>query len=97
LKAFFDVKDKLFQADETGFRTVISSLPEPIRQFILQDDFKVEIEDLNKNCSNIKTFQSRFFQKFNAFKVLKFQNFVHEKYYEKADLEMQCELLKQMQ
>jgi glycosyltransferase involved in cell wall biosynthesis len=96
LKTFFDTKKRLFQSGETGFTAVITDLPESVRQFVLLDNFKIEIEDLNKNCSTLKSFQSRFFHKFNAFKVLKFMNFAHEKYYKKADLEMQCLLLKQM-
>jgi len=97
LKTFFDAKEKLFQAGETGFTAVITDLPESVRQFVLLDNFKIEIEDLNKNCSNIKSFQIRFFHKFNAFKVLRFMNFAHEQFYKKADLELQCQLLKQMQ
>jgi glycosyltransferase involved in cell wall biosynthesis len=96
LKTFFDTKERLFQSGETGFTAVITDLPESVRQFVLLDNLKIEIEDLNKNCSTLKSFQSRFFHKFNAFKVLKFMNFAHEKYYGKADLEMQCQLLKQM-
>jgi glycosyltransferase involved in cell wall biosynthesis len=96
LKIFFDAKEKLFHSGESGFYTILSALPEPVRQFILLDNFKIEIDDLNRNCSILKSFQTRFFHKFNAFKVLKFMNFAHEKYYEKADLEIQCQLLKQM-
>jgi len=97
LKTFFDVKERLFQSGETGFKTVITDLPESVRQFVLLDNFKIEIEDLNKNCSSLKSFQTRFFHKFNAFKVLKFMNFAHENYYEKAELEIQCRQLKQVQ
>ncbi len=89
LKSFFDFKEKLFQSGESGFADVVSDLPESIRQFILYDNFRNQVEDLNKNCSTLKSFQTRFFQKFNAFKVMKFLNFAHEKYYEKADLEEQ--------
>lgn len=96
LKSFFDAKEKLFHSGESGFYANLSALPEPVRQFILLDNFKIEIDDLNRNCSTLKSFQTRFFHKFNAFKVLKFMNFAHEKYYEKADLELQCQLLKQM-
>lgn len=91
LKTFFDTKERLFQSGEIGFAAVITDLPESVRQFVLLDNFKIEIEDLNKNCSTLKSFQTRFFQKFNAFKVLKFMNFAHEKYYEKVDLETQCQ------
>ena len=93
LKTFFDSKEKLFQINETGYLKRISCLPDSIRQFILHDNFWNEVDDLNRNCSTLKSFQSRFFQKFNAFKVLKFQNFAHQSYYEKADLEDQIACL----
>jgi glycosyltransferase involved in cell wall biosynthesis len=96
LKVFFDTNERLFQTDKSGYFNLISGMPESIQQFVLQDNFWNEIEDLNKNCSTLKSFQTRFFQKFNAFKVLKFMNFAHEKYYEKADLNEQFSLLKSL-
>jgi glycosyltransferase involved in cell wall biosynthesis len=91
LKTFFDTKERLFQTDEAEYLNLISGMPESIRQFLLNDNFWNELDDLNKNCSSLKSFQTRFFHKFNAFKVLKFMNFAHEKYYEKVDLETQCQ------
>lgn len=97
LKTFFESKESLFRSGESGFEAILSTLSEPVRQFLLLDNFKIEIEDLNNNCSSLKSFQTRFFHKFNAFRILKFMNFAHENYYEKANLEMQCQQLKQIQ
>ncbi len=97
LKNFFDSSETLFKIDETAYLNLLSGMPESIRQFLLKDNFWNEIDDLNKNCSSLKSFQTRFFQKFNAFKVLKFMNFSHEDFYEKVDLELQCQLLNQIQ
>lgn len=93
LKVFFDVNENLFKIDEIRFRELIEKIPNSIRQFILDDNFWSELKDLNQNCSSLNTFQTRFYQKFNAFKIMKFLNFAHEKYYEKADLEVQFILL----
>ena len=68
LKCFFDLKEQLFQSDKSTYLKLISTLPEPVSQFLLQDNFWKEIEDLNKNCSTIESFKIRFFHKFNAFK-----------------------------
>jgi glycosyltransferase involved in cell wall biosynthesis len=89
LKTFFDANEKLFHTDDAGYLYLISGMPDSIRQFLLQDNFWTELDDLNKNCSSLKSFQTRFFHKFNAFKVLKFMNFAHDGFYEKADLEEQ--------
>ena len=97
LKTFFDTNEKLFHTDEEGYLKIVSGMPESILQFVLQDNFWNDLDDLNKNCSSLKSFQIRVFHKFSAFKVLKFMNFAHEQFYKKADLELQCQILKQMQ
>ncbi len=93
LKSFFDVRSKLYQENEVGYKKHLSFLPESVSDFLMYDNFWIELDDLNKNCSTLKSFQGRFFQKFNAFKILKYLNFAHEKYHEKADLEVQITLL----
>ena len=94
LKLFFDVNEKLFRVSDERYLNIISGFPKSIRQFLLQDNFWIELDDLNKNCSTLKSFQTRFFHKFNAFKVLKFMNFAHDGFYEKADLEEQISTFK---
>jgi len=94
LKTFFDIKDNLFKLNETDQKKIIGELPEAISSFIAFDNFYIELADLNKNCSNLKSFQTRFYHRFNAFKVMKYLNFVHQQYFEKADLTEQTELLK---
>lgn len=93
LKFFFDLKDKLFQIAENEYENFLKQIPEPVRNFLIDDNFRTEINDLNSNCSKLSTFQKRFFQKFNAFKILKFLNFSHGLFYLKADLEKQIYLL----
>lgn len=89
LKLFFDEVENLFRIEKEGFNKIVESLPEPIRKFIKTDNFWVEIEDLNQNCSTPESFKSRFFHKFNAFKILKFMNYGHDGFYEKANLDEQ--------
>jgi hypothetical protein len=93
LKHFFDQKEKLFQISRAVYLKLLQKLPEPVSAFLQGDNFWNELEDLNQNCSSLKTFQIRFFQKFNAFKILKFLNYGHEKYYRKEDLKKQVNLL----
>lgn len=89
LKQFFDFKNLLFRISEKEYEELLAKLPASVRMFLNEDNFWMEICDLNKNCSTLPAFQKRFFQKFNAFKILKFLNFSHEKFYQKADLEAQ--------
>lgn len=94
LKALFSMKDKFYQINEDAFLIMIGQLPIPLEKFILDDNFLQEIKDLNQNCSSLKSFQTRFFQKFNAFKILKYLNFSHADFYKKESLDVQFSLLK---
>ena len=82
LKLFFDMKADLFQIEQAGYENLLSVLPKSVYDFLVYDNFWIELEDLNRNCSTPESFQVRFFQKFNAFKILKYLNFVHKKHYE---------------
>jgi hypothetical protein len=96
LKQFFDLKNLLFEISEEDYKELIKRLPDSVNHFLEIDNFWLEISDLNKNCSSPVTFQNRFFQKFNAFKILKFLNFSHRDFYQKADLIQQVKLLEIM-
>lgn len=93
LREFFRIRKKLFRITEAEYHIYINTLPESIRNFIIEENFQDELDDLNKNCSTLKTFDIRFFQKFNAFKILKYLNYAHTNYYEKAELDSQTGLL----
>lgn len=93
LKEFFDKKDLLFLKSKGEYLQEISVLPLSIKEFLIQSDFWKELDDLNRNCSSLKSFRTRFFQKFNAFKILKFLNFAHDEFCQKADLQEQLQLL----
>lgn len=96
LKELFNGKENFYKIDKSEFNKIISVLPDSVNQFIKHDDFWKELNDLNNNCSSLESFQNRFYQKFNAFKILKFLNFAHEHFYEKVKLAEQIVELKQI-
>ncbi len=93
IKQFFSIKEKFFRIEKDRFDTLMKNLPEPIQQFVEEDGFWFEVHDLNQNCSTLNSFKTRFFHKFNAFKILKFLNFSHEFYYPKVSLIEQIRLI----
>ncbi len=95
LKDFFDLRTGLFRISENKYKVLVSNLPTAVSAFLLNDNFWVELEDLNKNCSVIQSFQNRFFQKFNAFKILKYMNFAHGSFYQKENIYEQINKLNQ--
>jgi glycosyltransferase involved in cell wall biosynthesis len=94
LKQFFTRIDSLFQISRQEYDAVLSGLPQSVSEFLIADEFWLELYELNRNCAGIASFRLRFFHIFNAFKILKFLNFSHGRYYEKADLNYQLLLLK---
>lgn len=95
LKLLFNNRESFFRIEKERFKSIFNVLPKPVQDFLLVDNFIQEIDDLSKNCSNLKPFSGRFFQKFNALKILKFLNFAHERYYSMADIHEQIEKLKE--
>ncbi len=93
LKIFFDKLNMLFRITSENYENMLLSLPLPISAFLKEIDFWSELNDLNKNCAVLSSFRLRFFQKFNAFKILKYLNFSHGRYYKKEDLDEQIFLL----
>jgi len=83
LKKLFDRSSSLFGISKNEFDAFLKKMPESISDFLTRDDFYDSLEHLNNNCSSQKVFNKRFFEMFNAFKVVKYLNFVHERYYQK--------------
>lgn len=95
LQQFFARIDRMFKIRQEQYTEILNTLNNPIREFLKVDKFFLELEEINRNCSRSEAFRVRFFQKFNAFKILKFLNFAHENHYQKVDLKKQIELLNQ--
>jgi hypothetical protein len=93
LKKFFDLVPRCYRIEEHEYLRLLKTLPVAVEAFLSEDDFFAELTDLNQNCSSEHTFRHRFYHRFNAFRILKFLNFTHGKYYSKADLEEQMQLL----
>jgi hypothetical protein len=93
LKRFFDLVPSLFRIEEHKYNEILSTLPAAVEAFLKEDHFYTELADLNNNCSSVHSFRNRFYHRFNAFRILKFLNFTHGKFYNKADLDEQMQLV----
>jgi hypothetical protein len=94
LKVFLLIVDKLFRIED--LEKLLNTLPKSISEFLKENDFPIAIKEINSNSSNIKTFTKRFYNWFDAFRVLKFLNFAHDNYYEKHALLNESEKLLQL-
>ncbi|MCU4175705.1 glycosyltransferase [Carboxylicivirga sp. N1Y90] len=84
LKAFFCEKEKMYRISNESYTDLLNDLSGPLRSYLLNSDFYSELESLNQNCSSIEVFNKRFFAIFNAFKVVKYLNYVHVHFFEKV-------------
>lgn len=80
LRSFFERADTLYEMPASFVENFVSSCPEGLKTYLEEDEFVEKIAVINKTTSSVKTFRKRFFDYFNAFKVLKFLNHIHPCY-----------------
>lgn len=93
LKQFFEVIENLYKIDSLKLDALLNNLPKSISEFLILNNVEASVQEINANSSNLKSFLKRFFNWFDAFKVLKYMNFTHENYCEKQELLDAVELL----
>ena len=86
LKVLFSLRSQLFGIKSVDFNLWCNNLAKPLQIFLLEYNFYSDLNNLNNNCSNIKIFEKRFWEIFNAFKVVKYLNFVHDTYFKKMSV-----------
>ncbi len=77
LKKLFEKSATLYKISKNDFEICVDSLPKRLKNFLIQDGFYDELTHLNNNCASNEVFNKRFFELFNAFKVVKYLNYVH--------------------
>lgn len=82
LKPFFTTApQELYRASSTQITDLLAAQPKPLQEFLAMNSFEKAIDEINANSAQPETFNKRFFLWFDAFKLLKYLNFAHEKYY----------------
>ena len=93
LKLFLENIEKFINLvrDKWNFNKLLNSMPEPVKDFLIQNNFYEIMEIINSDCKKLSTFIKRFYQWFDAFRIIKFMNFAHVKYYEKVSIKKAAE------
>ena len=92
LKAFDDIKaliglvDQFFESAPENVPVILATLSIAMRDYLRMNDFENELKSIVANSASLNTFRDRFFRWFNAFRMVKFLNFSHEKQYEKSEI-----------
>ena len=87
LKSFFDGIPLLFRAEDETAGNYMQQQPECLCRFLETTAFPQKIREINDNVASLPVFRKRFYDYFNAFRVLKYLNFVHAGYFEKVPVE----------
>ena len=77
LKLLFDSISSLCKANYEDILLVYGKLDSSLQEFITIDEFTLRINEINSNSASLKSFTHRFFQWFDAFKIVKYLNFTH--------------------
>ncbi len=77
LKRFFESVDEFFSVFS------YDNIPEPLKSFLVNLHFADDYQKIKANSPNIRVFRKRFFDWFNAFRVIKFLNYAHENFFPK--------------
>jgi hypothetical protein len=87
LKEFFEQRFYLFRMRKEDSQEPEYNWSESILAYLKEENLWEDFEKLSENCSREEVFNDRFFQVFNAFRILKFLNFAHPEYYARKPLE----------
>ncbi|MDR0983130.1 MAG: hypothetical protein LBM07_07840 [Culturomica sp.] len=86
LKPFFEGVVILFKVKSEMVDEYMKCQKEPLKSFLADSDFVDSVSELNDNTGNSEHFVKRFFDYFNAFKVLKYLNYAHSEFFEKQEV-----------
>jgi glycosyltransferase involved in cell wall biosynthesis len=86
LKVLFGMAEQFFQLDEEQYQKKILELSGCVRSFLTEQDFYKDLKAISTHCANAGSFRKRFFEVFNAFRIIRYLNFVHEHFLEKMDV-----------
>ena len=87
LKPLFELApNRLFMADKAAANVFLNQLEPSVIDFLISNQFADAIEEINSNTSTQASFYKRFFQWFDAFKMLKYMNFANEKHFLKQPI-----------
>jgi len=85
LKAFLDKVDQLVDSNIEP-QDFLLTLHPSLAAFLKVNGFEEKLTEIRSNTSNAKAFTKRFYLWFDAFSLLKYLNFAHEKYFERQPI-----------
>jgi len=95
LKNLFAQKESFYGLESNSYEEAIATYDKILVDFLESNNFKEAIIEMNANTNNIQSFIKRFFNWFDAFRIIKYINYSHLNHFMKQDIcEAANELLK---
>jgi len=95
LKALFNSVEALFKINSDELEKIIQQYHPALLAFLNQNEFVSAIQIINEDTGQLSSFIKRFYQWFDAFRIVKYLNFVHDGFFDKQKiLEAILELIK---
>lgn len=86
LKGFFLQIESFYTKDKNQLKKLIAAQKKEIFPFLLEQKLAENILEIYENVGSLDAFIKRFFNWFNAFKILKFLNYMHQHKFEKESV-----------
>lgn len=83
LQKLFGKMQSLYQLDVGQIDCFIDSMPAPLKLFLKQNNATEKIYSISRNTASPGSFRKRFFLWFDAFLMLKYLNFVHNRFFKR--------------
>lgn len=77
LKLFLSKTEQWFRMSRKELDDFMACQPEGLKEFLEEANFKGIVREVNANSASVEQFKKRFFDSFNAFRILKYLNYVH--------------------
>jgi hypothetical protein len=96
LGMLFELIDTIFSCPVQELADQYLALPPGLRSFIDENDWTKKTAEIKCNTSGLISFRKRFFEWFNMFKIVKYLNHAHTRYFEKKPVDIAAaQLLKE--
>lgn len=86
LQLFFEAKDKFYNTPFQDWHTFLEPFDPSLLSFLSFANTLIQLEKLKQNCATLATFQKRFFAIIDGLLIVRYLNYVHEKYVSKVEV-----------
>ncbi|MBN1599623.1 MAG: glycosyltransferase family 2 protein [Bacteroidales bacterium] len=84
LKLFIEKTEKFYRLKGAELKNEITGFSEPLKEFLTENEFNKKLNEISLNTASFESFGKRFFNWFDAFKIVKYLNYSHKSHYKKV-------------